>query len=94
MNQPDLETLIIEHLARYMGVLAGDLRRDLEERGQHLPIDSVLAAAVLADVEAACGVSLPATAERAESLRSVTAFAAAILDLLQDDEAEATGTSA
>ena len=94
MTQREIEDLIIRLLADERGCEPAEVRADLESLGMELPVDSVLAAAVLAEVEARCAVSLPATAERAESLRSVTAFARAILELMQASADEAAGTGA
>lgn len=84
MSRVEIEALIIELLAAQAGVSVTALRAELRACGDQLPVDSMLAAAVLADVEARLQVSLPATAESAKALRSVTAFAAAVHALLQE----------
>lgn len=84
MDLRDVEGLIIELLADDAGKDPAELRRELEDAGELMPVDSVVAAAVLARVEEACGVSLPATAESARNLASVTLFAQAILDLVHE----------
>jgi acyl carrier protein len=89
MTKEDIEWLIIDLLAKENGQAASDLREELTSNGEHLPIDSLLAAEVLARVEAYCGVELPATAETAKALRSVKAFAQAVWDLLGDEQAKA-----
>jgi acyl carrier protein len=73
---------IIEMLAEQNGRDAAELRAELEKLGPELPIDSVLAAEVLARIEAETGVQLQATAETSQSLRSVRRFAQAIYDQL------------
>lgn len=83
MEQREVEDIIIELLAEQAGKDPGDLRRELEELGDELPIDSLLAAEVLARVEERLGVTMPATAENSEHLRSVTSFARAILELVE-----------
>lgn len=90
MDQRGIEDLIIELLAEQSHRDPRDLRADLEALGDDLPIDSLMAAEVLAIVEHRLGVSLPATAENAKNLRSVGLFASAILRLLADaDQATA-----
>jgi acyl carrier protein len=73
---------IIELLALQNGRDPVELRASLEQLGEELPIDSVLAAEVLARIEEETGVRLPATAETSRNLRSVRRFALAIYELL------------
>lgn len=73
---------IIELLAQQNGRDPADLRAELERLGEELPIDSVLAAEVLASIEEETGVRLPTTAETSRNLRSVRRFAQAIYDLM------------
>lgn len=82
MSQSEIQDVIIDALAKEAGSDLAGLRRQLEEAGEQLPIDSLLAAEVLVEVEQRCGVSLPATAENAKNLTSVTTFAAAVHQLL------------
>ena len=77
----EIEALIIELLAVEAAKDPADLRRELMTAGATMPVDSLLAAEVLAAVEERCGVSLPTTAENAANLRSVTTFARAVHDL-------------
>lgn len=93
MDVRDVEDIIIELLAEQSGRDAAELRHELEEGGEELPIDSLLAAEVLARVEERLGISLPATAEAAESLKSVTAFAAAVLDLMRSKGSEGVASA-
>ncbi len=93
MDAREVEDIIVELLAEQSGRDATELRRELEERGEGLPIDSLLAAEVLARVEERLGVSLPATSETAENLRSVTAFAEAVLDLVHRKRSEGVASA-
>lgn len=83
MTQHDIEDLILELLAEDAKRHPDDLREELAARGATLPIDSLLAAEILARIEDRLGVTIPATAESAASLLSVTAFAKAILRLIE-----------
>lgn len=93
MTMDEIEELIIGLLAADAGADPAAFRAELLTRGQELPIDSLLAAEVLARVELRCGVDLPATAENAKNLQSVTAFAQAILALVQQHEKGAAETA-
>ncbi len=93
MDAREVEDIIVGLLAEQSGRDATELRRELEERGEGLPIDSLLAAEVLARVEERLGVSLPATAETAERLKSVTAFAEAVLDLVHGKGSEGVASA-
>jgi acyl carrier protein len=85
MDQPAIEDLIVGLLAEEAGLSPAELRRQLEESGEELPVDSVLAAEVLARVEEFSGVLLPPTDQTAQSLRSVRAFAALVHRLMRED---------
>lgn len=89
MDRRQVEDLILGLLAEDAGRNPADLREELEDVGEWLPIDSLLAAEVLARVEEYYGVTLPATAETAEGLRSVATFAQAILDLVDQERGQA-----
>lgn len=93
MDQREVEDLIIDLLAQDAGRSAADLRRELDELGESLPIDSLLAAEVVTRVEERCGVTYPATAESAKHLGSVTAFARAVLDLIRDNRSSRGATA-
>jgi acyl carrier protein len=93
MTLREIEDLIIALLAEEAGREPADLRAELESLDEELPIDSQLAAEVLARVEVQCGVRLPATAENAKALRSVSAFARAILDLVYQQGASGAVTA-
>ncbi|KJE19364.1 phosphopantetheine-containing protein [Frankia torreyi] len=79
MSREQIEDLIIELMAAEQEVDPAELRCVLEEAGPTMPVDSVLAVAVLVEVEERFGVRLPADVSTAEQLRSVTAFADAVL---------------
>ena len=93
MTLDEIEELIIGLLAADAGADPAAFRAELLTRGDEMPIDSLLAAEVLARVEQQCGVDLPATAENAKNLQSVTAFARAILALVQEREKGAAETA-
>jgi acyl carrier protein len=82
MSLDEIIDLIVDLLAQDAGRDSQELRRELEELGETLPVDSLLAAEVLTRVESAVGVSLPATTETARALRSVQTFAVAVRDLV------------
>ncbi len=84
VDQRAIEDLIIELLAEEAGAVPAALRAQLEEGGDEMPVDSVLAAEVVTRVEQRCGVELPATAETARCLRSVRQFAAMVYRLVID----------
>lgn len=94
MDQREIEDLIIELLAEETGVTPAVMRAQLEEGGDDLPIDSVLAAEVVARVERRSGVELPATAETARCLRSVREFAAMVCRLVAASQGRASGEGA
>lgn len=87
MSLDDIIDLIIDLLAQDAGRDPQGLRRELEQLGETLPVDSLLAAEVLTRVETAVGLSLPATAETALALRSVQTFAVAVRDLVVEVDA-------
>ena len=89
MTKEDIEWLIIELIAQDNGQAAEDLLEELTAAGEHLPVDSLLAAEVLARVQEQCGVELPTNAETAKALRSVKSFAQAVWDLLPKEQAKA-----
>lgn len=89
MTKEDIEWLIIELIAADNGLEAAALYRELAEAGGQLPVNSLLAAEVLAQVESLVGVELPTTPETARALRSVKAFAAAAWELLPKPQTEA-----
>jgi len=93
LDQRAIEDLIFELLAEEAGKDPRAMRRELEEAGAEMPIDSLLAAEVVAAVEERCGVQIPATAETARNLGSVREFAAMVHRLVQE-ESQAAGEGA
>ena len=89
MTKEDIEWLIIKLIAEDNGQVAADLLEELSAAGEHLPVDSLLAAEVLARVQERCGVELPTSAETAKALRSVKTFAQAVWDLLPKEQGKA-----
>ena len=77
-TQHAIEDVIVELLAEDGGVNPADLRRQLEEKGPGLPIDSLLAVEVLVRVEQRFGVQLDASPATAEAMQSVAAFASTV----------------
>jgi acyl carrier protein len=53
MDAREVEDIIVELLAEQAGRDPAELRRELQEEGEELPIDSLLAAEVVARVESA-----------------------------------------
>lgn len=82
MRLTEIEELILELLAEEARRPVGELREELLERGEMMPVDSLLAAEVVARVQERVGVELPATAETARALRSVRTFAVAVHELV------------
>jgi acyl carrier protein len=89
MTKEDIEWLIIQLLAEDNGQDAADLLQELSAAGAHLPVDSLLAAEVLARVQERCKVELPTSAETAKALRSVKTFTQAVWDLLPKEQSKA-----
>jgi acyl carrier protein len=94
MDQRWIEDLIIELMAAQSHREPAALRAHLEELGGELPVDSLLAAEVLAEMEARLGVTLPATAETSRNLRSVSRFAEALLELATESDRARAGREA
>jgi acyl carrier protein len=74
----DVVSAVIEALAVREDKSPEELRAELEVAGRELPIDSILIAEVLTDIEAKYQVHITADAEAARSTRSVWAFAATV----------------
>ena len=89
MTKDDIEWLIIELIAEDNWQSAAYLLEELSASGEHLPVDSLLAAEVLARVQESYKVELPTSAETAKALRSVKTFAQAVWDLLPKEQAKA-----
>jgi acyl carrier protein len=88
MTKDDIEWLIVQLIADDNAMDADDLLDELAAAGEHLPVDSLLAAEVLTRVQEAVGVELPTDAETARALRSVKAFAEAVWQLLPKSQGE------
>ena len=89
MTIEEIEQLIVELLAENAKLDPTFLWEELCRQGDHMPVDSLLAAEVLARVQTRAGVQLPATAETATALRSVKSFAAAVLALIPVESGQA-----
>jgi acyl carrier protein len=84
----EIVDIVIDFLAEYQGRSAEEVHEELANRGQALPVDSVLVMEILARVEKRFAVSVPADAEAGRSLRSVWAFAETVYDTMQSKEHE------
>src|SRR5687767_911097 len=71
--------VIVRLLAQDRGEPEADIRDELLEGGWEMPIDSLLLMAILAAVEDEFGVEVPPDENTARSMRSVHAFADAVL---------------
>lgn len=65
----------------------------LEELGGDLPIDSQLLVEILTQVEAICGVSIPASKAVASSMQSVHAFAEMVVGLITGEQGAGLGAA-
>lgn len=77
VEQRGVEDVLLELLAQGQCTTADELRARLVVAGEDLPIDSVLAAEIVAAVQTRFGIRLPAKGAE-EYLSSVRAFAAQI----------------
>lgn len=84
MNRRDVEDIIIGLLAENLGKDPVDYRAELEDLSELMPIDSIVAAEVIARLEELFDVRFSATAEASANLRSVALFATAILALVEE----------
>ncbi|KAA1378160.1 MULTISPECIES: acyl carrier protein [Aeromicrobium] len=91
MDQRQVEDLILELIADGQHRDAKHLRAELEALGEELPIDSLFAVEVLAQVEDRCGVTLSTDPERAAAMKSVKLFAAAIVAELEKVQRASAG---
>lgn len=94
MAHREIEDVIIGVLADMQHLPAEELRRQLEAAGDELPVDSVRAVEVLVKVQNYFGIRMPLTAETAECLRSVSAFAAKVHALMDEAAAVAQAEGA
>ncbi|MEU8369063.1 hypothetical protein [Micromonospora tulbaghiae] len=84
VTMDDIVSVIIEALAVQQDKDPVELRTELEAEGHELPIDSILVAEILTDVEAKYGVNITADAEAARSARSVWTFAATVMRAIEE----------
>ncbi len=70
-----LTTLTIELLAELLHRDPADLRRELEEKGALMPVDSLDMFDILQEFRSRTGLTLPVKALKRDTLRSVSAFA-------------------
>jgi acyl carrier protein len=85
---PEIEGLIISLLAQELGEDPEDLKRDLLEGGDDMPISSITLVEIVAELEAACGVRIPATPENAYSFSSVHRLAEMLYRLVEQQREE------
>jgi acyl carrier protein len=86
-TEPSLEDIVeavIEFLAQLQDRDPAQLRAELEEAGQELPVDSILVVEILTRIEERYGVKIPTDAEAAHSTRSVYTFARTVLDSIEE----------
>ncbi|MEU4410171.1 phosphopantetheine-binding protein [Streptosporangium sp. NPDC023963] len=62
----------------------GELRMELEQSGQELPVNSILVVEILTQVEERYGITVPTNEETARSTRSVYTFAATVLKVIKE----------
>lgn len=82
MELSDIEEIILDYLAEDAGETALSLRAKLEQLGERMPVNSLLAVQVLVRVQRATGTVLPPTPATAVAMRSVRAFAEAVYSQL------------
>jgi acyl carrier protein len=75
----EIESVVVDRLAAQAGQDPSELHDELEVAGEDMPCNSVLAAEVLVEVERRCGVRLPMDHDTAVAMRSVRAYARAVL---------------
>lgn len=80
----DIVTIVVEFLAELQDRDPDELRMELEEGGEELPVDSILIVEILTRVEERYGISVPADEEAARSTRSVRTFATTILNVINE----------
>ncbi|MEU1072334.1 MULTISPECIES: acyl carrier protein [unclassified Streptomyces] len=76
--------MVVEFLAELQDREPDELRMELEEAGEELPVDSILIVEILTRVEERYGISVPADEEAARSTRSVRTFATTILNVINE----------
>ncbi|WP_405940587.1 acyl carrier protein [Streptomyces sp. NBC_00207] len=76
--------MVVEFLAELQDRDPDELRMELEEAGEELPVDSILVVEILTRIEERYGISVPADEEAARSTRSVRTFAATVLNVINE----------
>lgn len=76
--------MVIEFLAQLQDRDATELRAELAEAGQELPVDSILIVEILTRIEERFDVTIPADADAARSTRAVHTFANTVLDAIKE----------
>lgn len=76
--------MVVEFLAELQDRDPDELRMELEEAGEELPVDSILIVEILTRIEERYGISVPADEEAARSTRSVRTFATIILNVINE----------
>ncbi|MFJ9544465.1 MULTISPECIES: acyl carrier protein [Streptomyces] len=76
--------MVVEFLAELQDREPDELRMELEEAGEELPVDSILIVEILTRIEERYGISVPADEEAARSTRSVRTFATTILNVINE----------
>jgi acyl carrier protein len=82
----DLVSAIIDALAARQDKAPAALRTELEAGGRELPVDSILIAEILTDIEARYRIRIAADAEAARSTRSVWTFAETVHRAIEDSD--------
>ncbi|MGW4222205.1 phosphopantetheine-binding protein [Streptomyces bauhiniae] len=76
--------MVVEFLAELQDREPDELRMELEEAGEELPVDSILIVEILTRIEERYGISVPADEEAARSTRWVRTFATTILNVINE----------
>jgi acyl carrier protein len=86
VTNDDLVAAIIDALAARQDKDPAELLAELEAGGRDLPIDSVLIAEILIDIEARYRVRIPIDAEAVRSARSVWTFAETVRKAIESSD--------
>ncbi|MEU2113852.1 acyl carrier protein [Streptomyces sp. NPDC019507] len=76
--------MVVEFLAELQDRDPDELRMELEDAGEELPVDSILVVEILTRIEERYGIGVPADEEAARSTRAVRTFAATILNVINE----------
>ncbi|GIH89891.1 phosphopantetheine-binding protein [Planobispora siamensis] len=80
----EIVVLIMELLAQMQDRDPGELRIELEQTGEELPVDSLLMVEILTRIEARYGIAVSPNEQVARSTRAVYTFAATILEAITE----------